>query len=359
MFGMAETHNSDLVLAPDLNSFRRLPMYDGAFGNVAMFMCYVLNSDGSPCKGCTRTVLKNALTQMEEAGFSKLSVGFEPEFFLLKAKPSHTKDFDVLFDKGDYADAEGEEDKAAYIRREIMFELERVGITPLVSHHERAPSGYEITYKYSDALTSCDNLILGMHITKHVARKHGLYATFEPKPFEGINGNGLHTNISLANGVENAFATTNGISDTAKHFVAGVLKHAGAICHFTNPSEHSYRRLVKGYEAPVSICWGYHNRTAMIRVPHASFEARRIELRSPDSTMNPYLGVAAILVAGLDGIKNNLPVPECVDFDAGSCKEIPTLPENTQSAKREFLNSPLFATNPNFAFLRNINVESH
>ena len=333
IFG-ANVSSSDLVLIPDLTSFRRLPIYDSPHGNVAAFMCWVRNPDGTPAENCTRSVLRRELDNMVKLGFSKMNVGFEPEFFILKNPPSAgVYDKSICLDDG-RAYASGAHDATDHIRREIMFELERAGIIPLTSHHENAPSAYEITYKYSDAIRSCDNLILGMMITKEVARRHDMYATFEPKPFDGVAGNGLHTNISLekaGKGVAgpsvNAFAGAGAdrLSPTARHFMAGVLNHARGIVHLTNPTPESYRRLVKGYQAPINICWGYSNRSTMIRVPNASGNGTRIEVRHPDSTMNPYLGVAGILRAGLDGIVNKTPLPEPADYNVWESNDIPTL----------------------------------
>ena len=340
---MTNINNSDLILAPDIDSFKRLPLYDSEFGNIAAFMCYVLNPDGTPASGCTRNVLKKALEEMKGLGFTKLNIGFEPEFSILKRKPADHKDTSVYLDSGTYADAEGENDFTAHIRREIMFELERAGIVPLVSHHERAPSAYEIPYRYNDAMRACDDLVLGKLITKAVARKHGLYATFEPKPFDGVNGNGLNTNVSLSRNEQNVFVKDGGISDIAKNFLTGVLLHAESLCFLTNPTEDSYRRLVEGFEAPINICWGYHNRSAMIRVPNASGESTRIEIRSPDCNMNPYLGVAGILLAGLDGVTTKAILPRPIDSDAGCHKNVPTLPRSIAEAKKAFLGSSLFS----------------
>ena len=337
VFGMTDVSNSDLLLVPDLSSFRRLPIYDSEFGNVAVVMCYAVAPDGKPAAGCTRSILNKELAKMGKHGFDKMNVGFEPEFFIIS---KDSKDVSAHLDTGTYASAEGEDDVTAHVRREIMFELERAGIIPLTSHHERAPSACEITYKYADCMTTCDNLIIGKLITKKVASKNGMFASFEPKPFEGVNGSGLHTNISLAKGGKNIFASESGISDCAKHFLAGVLESARGLCFLTTGNhEDAYKRLVKGFEAPTNICWGYHNRSAMIRIPKASREATRIEIRSPDPTMNPYLGCAGILRAGLDGIGRKLLPSPSVDFDAWEdmrAKGIVSLPSSLSEARREF-----------------------
>ena len=295
ILGMASVEDSDRALVPELASFRRWE--DG----IGLVMCDVPGV-------CSRSTLKR------ELGEIKMNVGFEPEFFLLRDS-MHT-------DNANYGDAAGDD-----IRREIMAELEKIGIVPLTAHHERAPSQHEITYRYADALTSCDNLILGKLITERVAHRHGLVANFEPKPFEGVNGNGLHTNVSLWEGGKNTFASTS------KHFMAGVLTHARALCFLTNPSVNSYKRLVAGYEAPVNITWGHRDRSSMIRIPRATGDAARIEIRNPDATMNPYLGVAAILRAGMDGVERKLLPPE-----------VGTLPSSLEEAKTEFSKSELFSS---------------
>ena len=326
------TDRSDLALMPDLDSFRLFPIESSEFGNVAVLMCNLINPDGLPAVGCTRSILRKELHAMNMLGFTKLNIGFEPEFFLLNADSTHS-------DSGTYAEIEN--DTLAHIRREILFELTRIGIIPLTSHHERAPSAHEITYKYSDAMRTCDNLVLGMLITKAVAKRHGFHATFEPKPFEGINGNGLHTNISLKKNGKNIFAGDNGLSVTAKHFLAGILAHAKSLCYITNPTENSYKRLVKGFEAPVNICWGHYDRNAMIRIPKATGVSTRIEIRAPDSTMNPYLGAAVILRAGLDGINRKLLSPKPARCD--DAKDIETLPNSLKESLSEFTKSPLYS----------------
>ena len=189
--GMTTVENSDLILVPDLNSFRRFPIEDSEFGSVAILMCFVVKPDGTSADGCVRSVLNKELKNMNGIGFDRMNVGFEPEFFLLRDRAE-------LLDNGSYADTLPSKDGTAHIRHEIMFEFERCGIIPLTCHHERAPSQCEITFKYADALRSCDNLILYKIIVEKVAKKHNLIATLEPKPFDGVNGCGLHTNISLS-----------------------------------------------------------------------------------------------------------------------------------------------------------------
>ena len=312
--GLSTIDRSDLILAPDLSSFRRLSIYDAPIGNVAMFMCDILTVKEEAMPGCTRTNLRNQLDKMKKLGFDKMNVGFEPEFFLFSKPPVGKIDESFFCDTAGYTDSE-ETDTRAHVRREIMHELGKIGIQCITSHHEVSPSQHEISYLFADALTACDNLVLFRIIVTEVARKHGLYASFMPKPVEGINGNGLHTHISLEKGSANAFAGNGDLADTAKHFITGILTHARPLCMLTNPDPNSYRRLVPCFEAPTNICWGYANRSAMIRIPNASGKATRIEVRNPDSCSNPYLAVSGLLAAGLDGIAKKLPIIANVDFN--------------------------------------------
>lgn len=322
---MTGAENSDMVLVPDKGTYRRLPIFDSEFGEVAMFICNVHNPDGTPAKYCSRSILDKELTTMKKMNFDKMNIGFEPEFFLaLDGK---------LLDDGDYA--EFDIGKTAHIRREMMYEFERCDIVPLTSHHERSPSQFEITFKHEDAMRSCDNLVLYKIIAKAIANKHGLDIVFDPKPFENVNGNGCHTNISLEKNNKNAFASNSGLSNIGKHFMGGILEHANALTYLTNPTEESYKRLVPNCEAPTKICWGYHNRDAMIRIPSANGNSTRIELRSPDMTINPYLCVAGILRAGLDGIKR-----EALWKNDSAIH----LPNSLDSAKSEFNKSILLNT---------------
>ena len=344
MKGFTKVSSADVILAPDYSSYRRLPMYDSEFGAVAMFMCDVLGPDRKPLEGCTRSRLKAELEKLKNMGFSKMNVGFEPEFFLLTDNPKGKAFETILHDEFGYNDPDSI-GIGARVRREIMHEMVRVGISPITSHHEAAPSQHEISYKYADALAACDNLIVLRLIVGDIAKKNGLFATFSPKPMGGVNGSGLHTHISLVGkDGKNAFMSSDGLSDNAKYFIAGVLAHSRALCGLTNPSEESYRRLVPGYEAPVSVCWGYHNRSAMIRIPIASGAATRIEVRNPDNSSNPYLATVGTLRAGLDGIAKAKMPPDAVGFNAWhdkSSAKIATLPVSLAEALDELAKSPL------------------
>ena len=303
--GLTATNNSDVSIAPDPETFRILSFLSTDTYRVAGMMCDLLDANGNPSDGCVRTNLKRVLCGMEKAGFSTFNVGFEPEFYLLKSRPTGKVTPELFLDGGDYC-ADDNNDAAAAMRREIIIELEKLGMECSTSHHEVGKSQYEITYKFAPAVTTADNIMLMRFLVKYIAQKHGLFATFLPKPVQNAAGNGLHTNVSLAKLCENAFwdKQKNVFSDTAKAFISGVLDHAGALCFLTNPTTNSYLRLVKHYEAPVNVCYSLANRSAMIRVPVASGNRARAEVRSVDSSSNPYVALAAILTAGLEGIKS-------------------------------------------------------
>lgn len=309
-----------------------------------MFMCSILKPDKKPFEGCIRTILRKKLEHMKMLGYSKMNVGFEPEFIILKNKPVSNFDLDFL-DEGCYHSNEFE-DLGAEIRRKIICELEKIGIHCLTSHHECGPSQYEITFKYSDAITSCDNLMITRFMIKTISKKYGLYATFMPKIDSNVAGNGLHTNISLEKDGKNDFSSDFGLSLTAKRFVTGILNHAKEICLLTNPSINSFKRLVRGFEAPVNICWSNANRSAMIRIPKATGNATRIEVRNVDSSSNPYLAVFVLLSAGLDGIVKNMPIIKQTDLNVYELNEkelkdlkLDYLPRNLMEAVLCFKNS--------------------
>jgi glutamine synthetase len=347
--GCTSVNTADTILKPDLNSFRRLPFYDSEHGNVAMFMCDIYSADGKPSSGCARSNLKRELSKMNDLGFSKMNIGFEPEFFLFKKKPVGVVTVEDFVDTGRHY-ANESNDRCVNIRREIMFELKRMGIKCSTSHHEHAPSQYEITYRYLDALDACDTILMVRALIKAVAEKHNLYATFMPKPVSKMAGNGLHANISLMRDGENAFADTKGyISNIGKAFITGVLTHARGLCLLTNPTINSYKRIgLDGYEAPVNICWGEANRSSMVRVPLSKGEASRIEVRNVDSTANPYLATAGMLAAGLDGIRRELPLIKPMNSDIYKLSNderaklsLRCLPANLDEAIAEFENDDI------------------
>lgn len=322
--GLASMHNSDIFLRPDPATFTVLPYFDNGFGGVASLMCDFLNHAGEEMPTCSRSNLKRELGKMKAMGFTTMNIGFEPEFFLLRSKKYASVKRTDLVNTGNYCGGESTDD-CTIMRREIMHELMRAGLDVICANTERATSQHEITYRYRDALSACDTLLLVKFLIKSIAKARGYSATFMPKVVKKINGSGLHTNVSLATAAKrNAFTGCDSeiINDTAKSFTAGVLKHARALAFLTNPSINSYKRLVPGYEAPVNICWSTANRSAMIRIPGEGAESARIEIRCTDSTANPYLAVSAILAAGLDGIKNGMAAPEPVGGNAYDLTEI-------------------------------------
>jgi glutamine synthetase len=251
---------------------------------------------------------------MEELGFTNFNLGPEPEFFLFKLDQNGEPTLE-LNDQGGYFDL-APTDLGENCRRDIVLELEEMGFEIEASHHEVAPGQHEIDFKYADALTACDQIQTFKLVVKTIARKHGLHATFMPKPLYGVNGSGMHMNLSLFNNGENAFYEPGGdldMSDTARQFIAGILKHAPNFTAVTNPTVNSYKRLVPGYEAPCYVAWSARNRSPLIRIPASRGLSTRVEVRSVDPAANPYLAMAVLLKAGLDGIKNKLTPPAPVD----------------------------------------------
>ncbi|NLY79579.1 MAG: type I glutamate--ammonia ligase, partial [Lysinibacillus sp.] len=221
----------------------------------------------------------------------------------------------ITHDNAGYFDL-GPVDLGENARRDMCLVLEEMGFEIEASHHEVAPGQHEIDFKYADAITACDNIQTFKLVVKTIARKHGLHATFMPKPLFGVAGSGMHFNVSLFKGKENAFydpSTELGLSDTAMHFMAGILKHVGGFTAVTNPTVNSYKRLVPGFEAPVYVAWSAQNRSPLIRVPSSRGVSTRIEVRSVDPTANPYLAMAVILASGLEGIRKKLTPPEPVN----------------------------------------------
>lgn len=311
--GFVRIEESDMYLRPDLDTFVIFP-WTAEKGKVARFICDIYHPDGTPFEGDPRNNLKRVLKEMEELGFTSFNLGPEPEFFLFKLNEKGEPTLE-LNDQGGYFDL-APTDLGENCRRDIVLELEEMGFEIEASHHEVAPGQHEIDFKYQNALKACDDIQTFKLVVKTIARKHGLLATFMPKPMFGINGSGMHCNLSLFKGNENAFYDPNGdleLSDTARSFIAGVLKHAPGFTAITNPTVNSYKRLVPGYEAPCYVAWSAKNRSPLIRIPASRGLSTRIEVRSVDPSANPYLALAALLAAGLDGIKNNLKAPASVD----------------------------------------------
>ncbi|EPD53244.1 type I glutamate--ammonia ligase [Paenisporosarcina sp. FSL H8-0542] len=311
--GFVRIEESDMYLVPDLNTWVVFPWITGK-GKVARLICDVNKADGSPFPGDPRSNLKRVLKEMEELGFTDFNLGPEPEFFLFKLD-EHGEPTLELNDAGGYFDL-APMDLGENCRRDIVLELEEMGFEIEASHHEVAPGQHEIDFKYADAVTACDNIQTFKLVVKTIARKHGLHATFMPKPLFGVNGSGMHMNVSLFKGKENAFFDETGdlkLSETAYQFMAGILKHVQGFTAITNPTVNSYKRLVPGYEAPCYVAWSAQNRSPLIRIPSSRGVSTRVEVRSVDPAANPYLAMAVILKAGLDGVKNKLTPPKAVD----------------------------------------------
>ena len=311
--GFVRIEESDMYLFPDLDTWVVFP-WTAEKGKVARLICDIYNADGTPFQGDPRNNLKRVLKEMEEMGFTDFNLGPEPEFFLFKLDQYGNPSLE-LNDNGGYFDL-APTDLGENCRRDIVLELEEMGFEIEASHHEVAPGQHEIDFKYADALTACDQIQTFKLVVKTIARKHGLHATFMPKPLFGVAGSGMHCNVSLFKNGENAFFDKMGelqLSNDARQFIAGILKHAPSFTAVTNPTVNSYKRLVPGYEAPCYVAWSAQNRSPLVRIPSSRGVSTRIEVRSVDPAANPYLAMAVLLKAGLDGIKNNLIPPASVD----------------------------------------------
>lgn len=313
--GFVRINESDMYLYPDMSTWLVFP-WGEEHGKVARVICSVHMVDGTPFDGDSRNNLIRVLKEMEDAGFSSFNIGPEPEFFLFKMDENGNPTTQVN-DNESYFDMEPV-DAGENCRRDIVLALEKMGFSVEAAHHEVAPGQHEVDFKYADALEAADNIQTFKYVVKSVAKRHGLHATFMPKPLSGINGSGMHINMSLFDkDGANAFYDEAGqlqLSETAYHFLAGILKHARALTALCNPTVNSYKRLVPGYEAPVYVAWSASNRSPLIRIPNDRKMGTRLEMRSVDCTANPYLAIAAILHAGLDGLKNNLePMPEVTE----------------------------------------------
>nr|WP_319468570.1 type I glutamate--ammonia ligase [uncultured Trichococcus sp.] len=307
--GFVRIEESDMYLYPDFDTWLVFP-WGTEQGKVARLICDIYMPSGEPFAGDPRNNLKRVLKEMEDLGFTEFNLGPEPEFFLFKLDEKGQPTL-KLNDQGGYFDL-APTDLGENCRRDIVLELEALGFEIEASHHEVAPGQHEIDWKYANAVEACDNIQTFKLIVKTVARKHGLHATFMPKPVFGINGSGMHFNMSLFNENGNAFYDKEDerqLSETAYQFIAGLIKHARGYTAVCNPIVNSYKRLVPGYEAPVYIAWSGKNRSPLIRIPESRGMSTRVELRSVDPAANPYLALAALLAAGLDGVKNKLEAP--------------------------------------------------
>ena len=310
--GFARVEQSDMFLRPDLDTFAIFP-WRPQQGKVARFLCDIYRPDGTPFAGDPRHVLKRTVQEAAEMGY-QMDVGPECEFFLF-----HTDDegnpTTITHEKAGYFDV-GPLDLGENARRDMILTLEDMGFVVEASHHEDAPAQHEIDFHYDEALKTADDIMTFKLAVKTIAKRHGLYASFMPKPKTGVNGSGIHINMSLARDGVNVFydgQDCNHLSKEGYWFIGGIMKHIAAITAIANPLVNSYKRLVPGYEAPVYIAWSMRNRSPLIRIPAQTGTTQRIELRSPDSATNPYLAIAVCLAAGLDGIRNQIEPPASVE----------------------------------------------
>ena len=345
--GFARINESDMYLYPDYNSFVIFPWRPQS-GKVARMICDIYTPDGKPFAGDPRYALKRMLARAKDMGYT-FNVGPELEFFLFHYD-DNCKPTTFAHDEGGYFDLEpvgqGED-----IRREISFALEAMGFEIEASHHEVATAQHEIDFKFGNALSIADDIMTFKLAVKSIAKRYGMHASFMPKPVFGINGSGMHTNMSLMKDGKNAFydeKDTLGLSETAMQFIAGILKNMKSITAVTNPIVNSYKRLVPGYEAPCYLSWSAANRSALIRIPATRGIGTRVELRSPDPAANPYLALALCLAAGLDGIENKLTPPEQIYTSVYEMSEqertdakIDSLPGSLEEALVEFQKSPI------------------
>lgn len=310
--GFVRIEESDMSLRPDPDTFVLFP-WKPKDGAVARLICDVFTADGEPFAGCPRVCLKKVIAEAGELGYT-MNAGPEAEFFLFHTNGEGRPTL-VTHDRAGYFDMTPV-DLGENARREMVLTLEEMGFNVEASHHEVAPGQHEIDFKYDNALTTADSLATFRFVVRTVAQRHNLHATFMPKPIYGINGSGMHVHQSLFRGEENAFFAPGAeyeLSDTAMSYMAGILEHAPAFTAITNPTVNSYKRLVPGYEAPVYIAWSRKNRSPLVRIPARRGPGTRIEVRSPDPSCNPYLALAAMLKAGLDGVTRKLTPPAPVD----------------------------------------------
>ncbi len=310
--GFVRIEESDMYLYPDLDTFETFP-WRPQQGKVARLICDVYKADGTPFEGDPRYVLRRVLKEAEDMGY-RFNVGPECEFFLF-----HTDDngmpTTISHEKASYFDI-SPLDLGENARRDMVLTLEDMGFEIEASHHEVAPAQHEIDFKYGPALKAADNIMTFKLVVKSMAKRHGLFASFMPKPLYGVAGSGMHTNMSLTKDGKNVFDDPNGengLSKEAYYFIAGIMKHIKGMTAVANPLVNSYKRLVPGHEAPVYIAWSATNRSPLIRIPASRGAGTRVELRSPDPAANPYLLLALCLAAGLDGIKHQMTPPKAVN----------------------------------------------
>ncbi len=339
--GFVGVEESDLYLYPDLSTLAIFP-WRPQQGKVARLLCDVYRPNGMPFEGDSRFVLKRAIEKAAELGYT-FEVGPECEFFLFHTD-ENALPTTITHEKAGYFDV-GPADLGENARRDMVLTLEDMGLVVEASHHEASPAQHEIDLGYEEALAAADDLMTFKLAVRTIAKGHGLHATFMPKPIAGVNGSGMHINMSLSRGGVNIFqdsADPRGLSREAYYFIGGLMKHIKGMAAITNPLVNSYKRLVPGYEAPTFIAWSEANRSPLIRIPSHKDGGMRIELRSPDAAANPYLTLAVCLMAGLDGIVNQIEPPECVNGnlftmtrEEREALKVERLPENLLEALNE------------------------
>lgn len=330
----------ELYLYPDLDTFEIFP-WRPQQGKVARFICDVYTPEGQPFAGDSRYVLKKVVAEAKELGYD-INIGPECEFFLFDLDENGGMTTNTN-EQGSYFDI-GPIDTGENARRDMVLTLEDMGFEIESSFHADAPAQHEIDFRYDNALKAADNILTFKLVVRTVARRHGLHATFMPKPKSGVKGSGMHINISMMKDNKNVFSKENGeLSELAKSFIAGVMEHISGMSLITNPIVNSYKRLVPGYEAPVYIGWSNHNQSPLIRIPTSVDGEQKIELRSPDAASNPYLALAVCIASGLDGIKRNLTAPASLDQDVRHLSEeameqqgIKVLPSSLEEAINAF-----------------------
>ncbi len=318
--GFVRIEESDMYLYPDLGTLEIFP-WRPQQGKVARLICDVYRPNGEPFEGDPRYILKRAVKEAEDMGY-KFEVGPECEFFLFHTDENGMPTT-LTHEKAGYFDL-GPLDLGENARRDMVLTLEDMGFVIEASHHEVAPAQHEIDFKYDEALATADNIMTFKLAVKTIAKRHGLHATFMPKPKYGVNGSGMHINMSLFRDGKNIFDDPSdklGLSQEAYYFIGGIIRHMKGMTAVTNPLVNSYKRLVPGYEAPVHIAWSGTNRSPLIRIPSTRGEGTRIELRCPDPSANPYLALAVCLRAGLDGIVNKIQPPASVDCNIFAMSE--------------------------------------
>lgn len=309
--GFVRIEESDMYLYPDLDTFVIFP-WRPQQGKVARIICDIYTSERKPFEGDPRYLLKKAVADAAEMGY-RFDVGPECEFFLFN-QDEDGQPTTISSERAGYFDL-GPIDLGENARRDMVLTLEDMGFEIEASHHEVAPAQHEIDFRYDEAVKTADNIMTFKLAVKTIAKRHGMFASFMPKPKMGINGSGMHVNMSLSKDGKNIFDDPDGelgLSKEAFWFIGGIISHMKGMTVITNPLINSYKRLVPGYEAPIYIAWSVTNRSPLIRIPVTRGEGTRVELRSPDSAANPYLTLAVCLQAGLDGIRNHIEPPAAI-----------------------------------------------